>query len=163
MRTGFYRGISILILGFILGSSLTNMYLGHQLDNLTLANRSLRDELADTQQKLQQLKEFSENRKKHAINSVESFLIIDSREDLTDYDKMTVEFEASKRVKEWLEPVIGQDVSALDGLLIPRILDNREIEANGNTYRLRTHLVVVNRKTTVYIKASRVKSGGKLN
>lgn len=163
MRSGLYRGISILILGFILGSALTNMYIGSQLDNLTLANRSLQDQLADTQQKLQQLKDTSEIRKKHTINAVETFLLLDSRDHLTDYDKMAVEFEADKKVKEWLDPVVGQDVAGLDSLLIPRIVDNREIEANGNKYRLRTYLVVVNRKTTVYVKASRVKSDGVIN
>lgn len=163
MRTGLYRGISILILGFILGASLTNVYIGPQLDNLSLANRSLQYELADTRQKLQQLEEASKARKKHTIDTVETFLILDSREDLTDYDKMSVEFEASKKVKEWLTPITGQDVTGLDGLLIPRIVDNREIEVNGNKYLLRTYLVVVNQKTSVYVKASRIKPDTKTN
>ncbi|MCL6612519.1 MAG: hypothetical protein K6T66_13340 [Peptococcaceae bacterium] len=163
MRSGLHRGISFLVLGFILGASLTNVYIGSQLDNLSLANRSLQHELADTRMKMQQLKEVSETRKKHTIDTVEAFLIMDSRDDLTDYDKMAVEFEAGKKVKDWLTPIVGQDVNSLDSLLIPRIVDNREIEANGNKYLLRTYLVVVNQKTAVYVKASRVKQKNIIN
>lgn len=157
MKAALYKTISLLILGFILGSALTSMYIGYRLDNLTLANRALQDELADAHQKLTQLKEITKTPKKPTISSVETFLLLDSREDLTDYDKITVEFEANKKVKEWLNPIVGQDVSSLDSLLIPRIVDNREIEANGNRYRLRTYLVVVNRTTAIYIKATLIK------
>jgi len=156
MRASLIRLAAAVILGLVLGAALTTAGIGSQLDNLTLANKSLRDDLAEAQRSLQKLKETSENQKKQTISGLEVFLLLDAREDLTDYDKMAVEFEAGKKVKEWLNPVIGQDVSQLDGLLIPRIVDSREIEANGNLYRLRTYLVVVNRRTSVYIKAGRV-------
>lgn len=163
MRPGLYNGISILVLGFILGAALTNAYIGFQLDNLSLANRSLQQELADTRLKMQQLKEASEIRNKHSIETVETFLILDSMENLTDYDKMAVEFEAGKKVKEWLTPIVGQDVTGLNSLLIPRIVDNREVEANENKYLLKTYLVVVNKKTDVYVKASLIKTDNKIN
>ncbi|MFZ5634233.1 MAG: hypothetical protein ACOY40_15440 [Bacillota bacterium] len=160
---GLYRSISLLIIGVILGSAGTTVYIGSQLDHITLANKELRDQLADAQQRLVKLKESSDLKKKHTINAVETFLLMDSTEGLTDYDKLAVELEAGKKVKDWLNPIIGQDVAGLDSLLIPRIVDNREIEANGNRYRLRTYIVVVNQKTTVYIKAFRLKSEGKIN
>lgn len=163
MRAGLLRGAALIVLGLILGASLTNLYIGRQLDNLSLANRSLREDLAYTRQQLQKMKEAAEIKRRHAISEVETFLILDSRENLTDYDRIAVELEAGKIVKEWLNPIIGQEVAGLDSLLIPRILDNRQIEANGNRYRLTTQLVVVNRKTSVYIRATRVKTGGPLN
>lgn len=163
MNAGTVRGISLLMLGIILGSLITNIYIGSQLDHLSLANSELRDELADVRHNFQKLKEATETKKKNTIESVEIFLLMTSREGLTDYDEISVEHEAKRKVKEWLNPVIGQDMAGLDGLLIPGIVDNREIEANGNKYLLRTYLIVVNRKTCVYIKAARVKPDAKIN
>lgn len=159
MRTGPVRGVALMLAGIIMGAVLMNMLIGAQLDNLTLANRSLQQDLLDAQQRLRQAREASEARKKQTVSALEVFLLLDPGEDLTDYDRMAVEMEVSKKVKDWLNPVTGQEVDSLDSLLIPRIVDNREIEANGNKYRLRTYLVVVAGKTTVYIKASRLKSG----
>jgi len=157
MRAALYKTISLLILGFILGSALTNMYIGYRIDHLTLANSALRNDLAEARQQLAQLKETVKNPKEPTVSAVETFLLLNSQEDLTDYDKITLEFEANKKVKEWLNPIVGQDVNSLDSLLIPRIVDNRDIEANGNKYRLRTYLVVVNRTIAVYLKATLVK------
>lgn len=163
MKAGIIRGISILILGVILGAVITNLHIGSQLDRLALDNRKMKDELTETRRMMRKLKEASETRKKHVISEVDTFMLIDSWEGLTDYDKLTAEYEANKKIKDWLKPIIGQDVAGLDILLIPGIVDNREIEANGNRYRLRTYLVVVNEKTTVYIKSTRVKTGEKIN
>lgn len=163
MRLAFIKGMSIFILGVLLGSSVTNILIGSQIDYLTLTNKTLRDELADAERNLHILKESSENRKKNTITSVEAFLLMDSQEDLSDYEQLAVEQEVEKKIKEWLNPIIGQDVSEIDTLLIPRILDSREIEVNDNKYRLITHLVVLNKKTSVYVKAARLKSQGQIH
>ncbi|MFZ5649537.1 MAG: hypothetical protein ACOY4I_01615 [Bacillota bacterium] len=163
MMAGLLRGISILILGFLLGSAVTNMHMGAQIDYLSLANKTLRDELADAEYSLQKLKEATEARRKNTITSVEAFLLMDPREDLSDYECLAVEQEAEKKIKEWLNPLIGQEISGIDALLIPRIVDSREIEVNGSKYRLRTHLVVIGKRTSVYVKASRVKTGRTIN
>lgn len=163
MKSGLYSVISLLLLGIILGAALTNALIGSQLDHLTLANRSLQSELAEARLELQKLQESSKIKTRHTVASVETHLLLDSRDDLTDYDRMTAEFETDMKVKGWLNPIIGKEVSGLDSLLIPGMLDSREIEANGNKYRLRTYLVVVNRKTTVYIKATLLKRDGKIN
>lgn len=163
MRAGLLRGISIFIIGILFGSSVTNVYIGSQIDYITLANKTLRDKLADAEINLQKIKESSEAKRKNTIISVEAFLLPDSREDLSGYEGLAVEQEVEKRIKEWLSPIVGQDVSGIDALLVPRIVDNREIEVNGIKYRLMSHLVVIGKKTTVYVKASRVKTGGTIN
>ncbi|MCL6561098.1 MAG: hypothetical protein K6U74_20380 [Firmicutes bacterium] len=160
MKAGLYRCVAFLVLGILLGAGGTNMMIGVQVDYLTLANRNLRDRLADTERELHRLKESTLQEKKNVITAVEAELLLEPREDLTDYDQFRVKAEVNKKVKEWLNPLLGQDTAKLDGLLIPRIIDNREIEADGNKYRLKTHLVVVNRKTTVYVRATLLKGGG---
>jgi hypothetical protein len=158
----FLKTLSLLILGAILGAAATNVYIGRQVDYLSLANKTLQESLADAERQLQNLKESSENKKNITISGFDIFLILDSREGLTDYDQLSVEHEVDKKVKEWLQPLLGQKVDSFDTLLIPRIIDNRDVEVNGNKYRLKTHLVVVKNKTTVYIKSARVKADGKM-
>lgn len=163
MNRTTYKILSVLILGFLLGASLTNVYIGSQVDNLTIANRTLQQELMDLQLKNQQQKEKSDSINKPTINSVETFLIIESTDELTDHDKMSLELECNKKVKEMLQPLIGQEISNIDSLLIPRIIDNRELEANGNKFRIKTNLIVLNKKTLVYLKASQIKNNGIAN
>ncbi|MCL5057569.1 MAG: hypothetical protein M1130_06155 [Actinobacteria bacterium] len=162
MRAKIFKTVSLLILGVILGASSTNIYIGMQLDYLTLTNKTLQNSLAEAERQLQSLKEASEIKNRNSISSFDIFLLMDSREGLTDYDQLTLEYEVDKKVKEWLKPLIGQKVDGFDCLLIPRIVDNRDIEVNGNNYRLRTYLVVVNTKTAVYIKSTKIKSDGKM-
>jgi len=151
------RSLSILLLGIILGSVLTNLYIGSHLDYLIMSNKALQGELSDAQRQLQNLKEASEERKKHTVIGVETFIALNSKATLTDYEKLAVELEVNKKVKDWLHPIIGQDIASLDSLMIPLILDNREITLNGNIYHLKTRLIVVNKKTLVYLNASLLK------
>lgn len=161
IKPGLFRTISILVLGVIMGAGTINMIIGAQVDHLTLANKILQEQLADAERQLQKLKESSDEKKRLTITSLEACLLMDAQEDLTDYDLLRVELEANKKVKEWLKPLIGQDVAGLDSLLIPRIVDNREILADGNKYRLKTHLVVINQKVSVYVKAILIKGQGR--
>lgn len=161
MKGKLLKTVLVLILGVILGSAGTNIIVATRQDQLILANAALEVQLADTRRELQKLKETSTMKKKLTVTALGIFISVDSREGLTDYDRLTVEMEAEKKVKEWLGPVIGQTVEELDSFLIPNIVDNREIEANGNKYSLRTIMVVVNARTTVYVKATRLKPGAR--
>ncbi len=158
MKIRLYKNISMLILGVLIGSSATNLYIGYQLDNLSIANKSLRQELQDEQFKLHQYREQNQSIKKYTIDSIDAFLMMESLEGLTDHDKMSLELECNKIIKELLQPLIGQEISEIDSLLVPKILDNREIEANGNKYKIQTNLIVLNKKTLVYLKASHIKN-----
>ncbi|HBV97934.1 MAG: hypothetical protein JL50_07390 [Peptococcaceae bacterium BICA1-7] len=161
MRSKIFKTLSLLILGIIFGAASTNIYMGMQLDYLSLTNKSLQESLAEAERQLQSLKESTEIKNRYSITSFDIFPLLDSREGLTDYDQLTLEYEVDKKVKEWLTPLIGKNISEVDALLVPRIVDSRDVEANGNTYRLRTYLVVINKKTSVYIKASLIKSSKK--
>jgi len=154
MKAVILRTISAMILGIILGSAVTVLQIGSQLDDLSLKNRNLEEQLADVKNELQKSKDTSKIKKKLSINTVEAFLLLENQEELSDYDRIAVELETSKEVKKWLKPIIGQEIEEIDSLLIPRIVDNREVESNGNKYRLKTYVVVVNQKTCVYVKAT---------
>jgi hypothetical protein len=134
------------------------MLIGNQVDYLTLANKNLHDQLADREFQLQKLKESSRQNEEHVITSIEAYLSADSMEGLTEYDQLSLQLETTKRIKEWLSPLVGQDVRSLDNLLIPRIVDDRIVEAGGSKYSLKTHLVIINQKVNLYVKARLIKT-----
>lgn len=162
MKAKIMKTVSLLLLGILMGAVSTNVYIGKHIDYLTLTNKALQDSLSLAERQVQNLKESSQIKRNTTISSFDIFLILESREGLTDYDQLLIEYEAEKKVKEWLNPLIGEKVDGFDCLLIPRIVDNRDISVNGNSYRLRTYLVVVNKKTAVYIKSSKIKAEGKM-
>lgn len=151
---GLYKGLAFLILGILLGAAITNILIGKQVDRLNLVNLALQDQLEDIQEELEKAKDIPDKKGKHIVTSIETYLLLTSRQGLTDYDELRVTLEASEKVEEWLKPLIGQNVEGLDTLWIPSIVDNREIETNGNKYLLRTYLVVINEKITVYVRAT---------
>lgn len=157
MKFGLLRSIAFLLLGMLLGAAATNALIGQQVDHLNLVNITLQDQLEDAQNEVEKLKETSQKKKKQTITAIETYLILTSRDGLTEYDELRVKLEASEKVKSWLNPLLGQEVAGLDSLWIPSIVDNREIQANGNKYRLKTHLVIISDKLTVYLKATLVK------
>ena len=161
MMSGLIRIIACLLLGILLGAAVTNILIGQQIDNLSLQNKTLQYQLDDALRELQKIKQSNRNQKKKTIISIETYLILTSREGLTDYDELKLKSEANDKVKLWLEPLIGQEVAELDILWIPNILDNREVEANGNLYRLKSHLVAIDEKLTVYLKATQIKNNAK--
>lgn len=157
MKATFFRCLAFLILGFLLGAAVTNVAIGKQVDHLTLANLTLSGQLADTQSELTELRDNSKKKQKRIITNIETFVIMSSREGLTDYDELSVNIEANEKVETWLAPLIGQEVAGLDNLWIPGVVDNREIEANGNKYRLKSYLIVIDEKITLYLKATKIK------
>ncbi|ABO51462.1 conserved hypothetical protein [Desulforamulus reducens MI-1] len=161
MKVAFFKGLALLVLGVLLGAAGTNVIIGKQVDHLTLANMTLRDQLTDTQTELLRIKESTQKKKKKTITNIETFIIMASREGLTDFDELSVRLEANEKVKTWLAPLMGQEVEGLDTLWIPGVVDNREIEANGNHYLLKSYLVVIDEKITVYLKATQIKGEAK--
>lgn len=160
MKIAIFRGLALFILGVLLGAAGTNAIIGKQVDHLLLAKATLEDALEDVQGELAKLKESSQKKPKRVITGIETFLVLTSREGLTEYDELSVRLQANERAKDWLTPLVGQEIAKLDSLWIPSVVDNREIEVNGTRYRLKTHLVVVSEKLTLYLKATPVKEPG---
>lgn len=157
MIPGMVRYLSLLLIGILIGSGAANMVIGDQVDYLTMANKNLQDQLAEREYQLQKLNDASRQKNARVITTVEAYLSADSMEGLTEYDQLSLQLEANKKIKEWLSPLVGQDVNSIDSLLIPRIVDDRILQAEGNKYRIKTHLVIINEKISLYIKATILK------
>jgi hypothetical protein len=144
--------MAIFLLGVLTGASITSVLLGNQIDTLYIENRTLYDKLLVAGKQIEQLQE-SFKKKKRVISSISTQVEFVENNDFSDFEKNTIELNIEKNVREWLGILTGQDVEDIDYLLIPLIIDNREIELENKKIRLKVKLVVISETINVYIQA----------
>lgn len=146
---------AIFIIGVLLGASLTAALIGDQIDSLHMENITLQDSLAAMDEQIQHLQE---KPKKRIIGRIDAKVIFDDDTDFDDFEEGTIQLTVEKSIRECLAAIIGQGVTEVDYLLIPQIIDNREIEINGNRIRLQIKMVVISDIVTVYVNTQAVPS-----
>jgi len=147
------RYLAIFILGFLVGGIYVNIRLGEQVDNLSQANSALRNELTDKQSELEQLKENAAKQNVQVVTAIQPTVSL-PEDKLNRYEKMSVQLEIEKNIKNWLKSLLGQEVRSLNYLLIPEIIDGREIELENKKYQLKVKIVIITDKIIVYVDAS---------
>jgi len=151
-RRAIGRYLVIFILGFLVGGIYVNIRLGEQVDNLSQANNSLRDELADKQNELQQLKDNMAQKNIQVVTAIQPIISLPV-DKLNKYEEMSVRLEIEKNIKDWLKSLFGQEVRSLNYLLIPEIIDGREMEIESKKYRLQVKILVITDKIIIYVDA----------
>ena len=139
---------ALVLLGILLGAASTAVLVGAQLDDLQMQNLSLQANLAAMDAQVQQLQQSPKKRVIGRINTKVNFV------DANDWDgftKSTIELAVEKHIREWLLGLNGQAVTEVNYLLIPQIVDNREIEIDQRKMRLVVKMVVIAETVTVYV------------
>ncbi len=152
MRNRLIFGAAVLGLGMIIGASLTGVFIGKQVDDLYIKNRYLADNLAVAEKELEQLRQVSEKMHARVITKISTSIRFNEECDYSEYERSTIELAVEKKVREWLQVISGQDVKTINYLLVPRIVDNREIEVEGKEIRLKVLLVVLSEHVIVYLE-----------
>lgn len=147
------RLLAVLLVGMLAGGALVNVLLGEQVDRLTLLNSALEDKLAGTERELQQVKANLATRQVQAIAAVEVHVTLTAGKEIPELDQAKARLVVENKVRDWLHPLLGQEVGRLDHLLIPRVVDRRVINVDGRRYALKVILVVVAERTLVYLEA----------
>lgn len=150
MTKHFVFGIAVLLLGMIIGGSLTGVIIGKQIDDLYVQNISLENQLTSAQEELLQLKNniHSQKRLVSKINTVVNFPVEST---LTEYEKGSIKLVLEKKMGEWLKTILGQEIETINYALVPTIIDNRELEVDGVTIRLKVNLVVISEHILVQL------------
>lgn len=143
------------IIGLLAGASLINAIIGSQLDNLHMSNQALQQQLSVSERELQALKENLAEKKKRIITGVD--VEVELQGEFTEYEESATKLMAEKKVEDWLELLKGREINDFDYMLIPKIIDNREIEVEGSKFRLQVKMVVIKENIIVFIKAVPVK------
>ena len=149
------RYFVILIIGVLVGASVTNMMIGKQIDNLHISNQALRQQLSVSERELQSLKESLEKNEKQIITGIEVEVGFVG-EELTGYEESSAILMAEESVEDWLKVIKGQEITDVDYMLIPEIIDGRTIQADGRKFNISVKLVVLTKTVIVYLEAEPV-------
>lgn len=147
----------ILFMGVLVGASLANIVIGKQIDYLHMSNESLRRQLSISERELQSLKESLVQKKKQVVTGIEVEICF-AGEKLTGYEESVAALTVEERVEEWLEVIKGQDLDDINYMLIPQIIDGREIDVDGRKLGLKVKLVVIAKSVVVYLEVKPIPS-----
>jgi len=151
-----FRLLSILFLGAILSGVFVTLRLGGEIDAATQENELLRRQLEESRDEVNQLKRSIGEWEKEVVSSIEPHITIVG-ENISKLEEKNTLLALDKQVRQWLEPLKGQEVRKLNHLLIPQIIDGRTAEVEGVSYQLKVNLVVVDTNLTVYLVAKKGK------
>lgn len=139
---------ALVLLGILLGAASTTVLVGAQLDDLHIQNQSLQANLAAMDAQVQQLQQTPKKRVISRINTKVNFVDADEWDGFT---RSTLELSVEKHIREWLAGLNGQAVTEVNYMLIPQIVDNREIEIDKQKMRLVVRMVIISETVTVYV------------
>lgn len=148
----------VYVLGVITGAAITGVSIGDQVDALYIENQALQDNLQVVEKELEQLRESKQTKHKRIISKITTRISFNEKCDYSDYEISTIELTVEKRVREWLKIISGQEVETVNYQLVPRIVDNREIEVEGKKMRLKVNLVVISENVIVYMEIIPIKN-----
>jgi len=145
---------AVFLIGALTGGAGINALIGEQIDRLSLVNVSLREQLSTTERELQQVEENLKTRQTQVIGILKVHVLLPAnREEASKYLQEKVQLSVENKVREWLQPVLGQDFTTMNHLLIPQVIDKRQVEIDKRTYTLKVKLVVVSYQTVIYLEA----------
>lgn len=150
---------AVFILGMLAGASLSTIMIGSQIDDLHIENISLRDNLQTLEKQIQQLQEKPQKR---IVSRIDTHVEFADESDFNDIEESVIRLTVEKCIREWLNPILGQNVAEVNYLLIPGII-NREIETDKNVVLLRVEMVVISDTVSIYVVVQPAPSHGDTN
>lgn len=156
MKLLFIRLPAFFFLGMLAGGVLISANLGGQVDAITHKNQLLTRQLEVCQDELSQLKKSVGESEKKVVSGIEPQITIVG-ENMARLEEENAILFLDKQVRQWLEPVKGQDLEKLNHQLVPQVIDNRTVEYEGAGYQLKVKILVIDTNITVYIEAKKEK------
>ena len=156
MKKQFVRLMALFFLGMAAGGVLVTVNLGGQIDEMTYKNQHLSQQLELCGDELNQLKISMGEREKKVVTTIESHISILGENTAKLEEKNTILF-LDKQVRQWLEPLKGEEAEKLNYALIPQIVDDRIVELEGANYQLKVKLVVIDVSIIIYVEAKKEK------
>ena len=143
MRRALVAGASALVLGLVLGASLTLVMVGHRLETLMMEREALISTLQDREAALEKLRQ---NPSTQWITVRETSVILETESP----DRKALE----DGVKRLLASFLGRRVEELDPVVVYEFFHGRLVEAGSNVYILEVRSVFVSPRLSLYITAT---------
>lgn len=144
-KSEIYYVIALFILGIILGATLLSLFISHQVDQLILENKSLKNELESQNKQIEKLNKNLIKQKKNIISDIQIMLE-------TNLNKHTQQ-ELKKNLNTILESLIGKELKELDPLLIRDTINDRYIHIEDKAYKITLIYMILQEEIQIYLKA----------
>ncbi|MBE0467054.1 MAG: hypothetical protein IBX71_07525 [Candidatus Desulforudis sp.] len=146
------RLLGPVLLGVLLGASAMAMQTSRQIEQLMFAVRVLNEELAAARLEIDELRSSLSSERREVVTGIK--VDIQFNDDLTAIEEREAHLAIEKKVKEWLEPLYGEEVSKLNPRMVPRIVDGRIVEVENKMFQLTTRIVFAGEEFMVYVEAA---------
>ncbi|GAB6099319.1 hypothetical protein JCM16358_11980 [Halanaerocella petrolearia] len=138
------RSLAIFMLGIIIGSSLINIWIGRELDQLIYEKKQLVATINTQQTELKRLKESLKEEKRTVIQELEINIE-------TELDKHLKQ-ELKEKTFKLLNSLIGRNISETDGKLIAETINERIIIVEETSYKLQLVWLVIQPQSVVTVE-----------
>jgi len=146
------RILSVLVLGALLGASAMSVYTSRQIEQLMYSVRVLNAELTAARQEVDELRASLSSERRQVVTGIK--VEIEFTDDLTAHQEREAHLAIEKKVKEWLEPLYGEDLETLNPRMVPRIIDGRDVQVENQHFRLTTRIVFAGEEFLVLVDAA---------
>ncbi len=156
-RTLLLKILSALCLGFILGTVTATVYMGHQIDQLTIEKENLHNELSSVKKELKQINENLKKRRAAAVNRIEANVTF-PKDTFSKYEGSSLQMELEKRIVEMLQPLNGKEIEKIEPELVPQIVQGRKLTVENRDFYLQVQTVIISQQLKIFVlaKPSRV-------
>jgi hypothetical protein len=141
-----------LVLGVLIGASFMAVHTSRQIEQLMYSVRVLNEELATVRQEAEELRTSLSTEKQEVVTGIQ--VDIHFTDDLTAHEEREARLAIEKKVKEWLEPLYGEELNNLNPRMVPRIIDGREVQVEIKNFQLVTSIVFVSEEILVCLDAT---------
>ncbi len=144
IKINIKKTISLLILGFILGSIVTLSLSGYRIEKLYQEREQLKVDLFETKERLSKLEEMWESKSEGFIREVRIELKMDNN--------TFTELALKQSIQETVKDLVGEKINTINPYIIINIIDGRIITADDKKYRLDLEAVFLSEILAFYIK-----------
>jgi hypothetical protein len=144
--------LALILLGFLIGAALTTVRMGNQIDRLIVIRQEQAEKIAGLETELQQVRtSLSQHQEPVLTSVVVKVEFIEPKPIKLEED--TVRLSLEKQIKELLNNLMGKKIDDLDPTLIPWIVENRLLEAEGYIFKIQVKLLVLTDKIHLTVSA----------
>lgn len=145
--------LAFLVLGILIGSASATMIIGQHIDRLMIINQEQADRIHDLERELAQSKESLSQHQEPVISSLQVKVIFRDPKPLR-HEEDAIRLSIEKQVKELLDHFLGMKLEQLEPSLIPWVVENRILEAEGSAFKIKVKVLVIAEKFYIEIEAA---------
>ncbi|GFN22428.1 hypothetical protein [Thermanaeromonas sp. C210] len=147
------RYLAFFLLGVLVGAVAANVRLAQQLDWLHLTSERLRQQLDATACELAEVKEKVAQQHLQVVTAVEPIITFPPNSKPPVLEGQAISLALAKEVQRLMAPLVGQEVSKINLVLVPGLVDDRVVKINGRSFKLKVTLVLISERVVVHVQA----------